>query len=191
MGITYAPVAPLQTQPIAARMPSSSSSSTTSARVASRAPAKARLRFSHRRGDVLDKLVYTATNPVLDHLVERVHHWPANPDLVERLRNDWPLATAERKTYYGGSDIGYTDYAAMPGVSRQRLDRRARCGGLVLRYRFEQCSRRVRMLWRYRTARVQRRTPRPTGADASEPSGHPLGARSAPASRRSASPCSR
>jgi REP element-mobilizing transposase RayT len=28
------------------------------------------------RQDVIDKLVYTATNPVKDHLVERVHHWP-------------------------------------------------------------------------------------------------------------------
>jgi putative transposase len=28
------------------------------------------------REAVLDKLVYTATNPVQDHLVERVHHWP-------------------------------------------------------------------------------------------------------------------
>jgi hypothetical protein len=31
------------------------------------------------REAVLDKLVYTvytATNPVKDHLVERVHHWP-------------------------------------------------------------------------------------------------------------------
>ncbi len=27
-------------------------------------------------GDVLDKLVYVATNPVKDLLVERVHHWP-------------------------------------------------------------------------------------------------------------------
>jgi putative transposase len=25
---------------------------------------------------VMDKLVYTATNPVQDHLVDRVHHWP-------------------------------------------------------------------------------------------------------------------
>ena len=38
-------------------------------------------------------------------------HYIANPDLVERLGNDWPLATADRKTYYGGSDVGYTDYA--------------------------------------------------------------------------------
>jgi putative transposase len=28
------------------------------------------------RDAVIDKLVYTAANPVLDHLVERVHHWP-------------------------------------------------------------------------------------------------------------------
>ena len=38
-------------------------------------------------------------------------HYIANPDLVERLGNDWALATADRKTYYGGSDVGYTDYA--------------------------------------------------------------------------------
>jgi N-ethylmaleimide reductase len=44
-------------------------------------------------------------------------HYIANPDLVERLRNDWPLAAATRKTYYGGSDAGYLDYApyAPPG----------------------------------------------------------------------------
>jgi REP element-mobilizing transposase RayT len=28
------------------------------------------------RDAVMDKLVYTATNPVQDHLVDRVHHWP-------------------------------------------------------------------------------------------------------------------
>jgi N-ethylmaleimide reductase len=39
-------------------------------------------------------------------------HYLANPDLVDRLRHDWPLATADRKTYYGGSDAGYTDYPA-------------------------------------------------------------------------------
>ena len=37
-------------------------------------------------------------------------HYIGNPDLVARLREDWPLATANRKTYYGGSDAGYTDY---------------------------------------------------------------------------------
>ena len=38
------------------------------------------------------------------------HHYIANPDLALRLRHDWPLATPNRKTYYGGSDAGYTDY---------------------------------------------------------------------------------
>lgn len=28
------------------------------------------------RDSVLDKLAYAAANPVLDHLVERAHHWP-------------------------------------------------------------------------------------------------------------------
>ena len=43
-------------------------------------------------------------------------HYIANPDLVDRLREDWPLAASNRKTYYGGSDAGYTDYPAYPDV---------------------------------------------------------------------------
>ena len=34
----------------------------------------------------------------------------ANPDLVERLRNGWPLAEAGREAFYGGGAEGYTDY---------------------------------------------------------------------------------
>ncbi|PTQ07440.1 alkene reductase [Sphingomonas oleivorans] len=34
----------------------------------------------------------------------------ANPDLVERLRNGWPLAPADRALHYGGGAKGYTDY---------------------------------------------------------------------------------
>lgn len=34
----------------------------------------------------------------------------ANPDLVERLRNGWPLAEADPSTFYGGGAAGYTDY---------------------------------------------------------------------------------
>ncbi|ATN34380.1 alkene reductase [Rhizobium sp. ACO-34A] len=34
----------------------------------------------------------------------------ANPDLVARLRNGWPLAQADRDTHYGGDARGYTDY---------------------------------------------------------------------------------
>jgi 2,4-dienoyl-CoA reductase-like NADH-dependent reductase (Old Yellow Enzyme family) len=37
----------------------------------------------------------------------------SNPDLVERLQSDWPLADSDRTTFYGISDSvtrGYTDY---------------------------------------------------------------------------------
>ncbi|KAF5599693.1 OYE2-NADPH dehydrogenase (old yellow enzyme) isoform 1 [Fusarium pseudoanthophilum] len=37
----------------------------------------------------------------------------SNPDLVERLRNGWPLQVYDRKTFYGpfeNNAIGYTDY---------------------------------------------------------------------------------
>lgn len=35
----------------------------------------------------------------------------ANPDLVERLRLELPLAEADPATFYGGDDSGYLDYA--------------------------------------------------------------------------------
>jgi N-ethylmaleimide reductase len=34
----------------------------------------------------------------------------SNPDLVERLRHDLPLAPLDAKTLYGGDAAGYTDY---------------------------------------------------------------------------------
>lgn len=39
----------------------------------------------------------------------------ANPDLVERFRNGWPLATPDRATYYGGDAKGYIDYPTYRG----------------------------------------------------------------------------
>jgi N-ethylmaleimide reductase len=33
-----------------------------------------------------------------------------NPDLVARLKNDWPLTIPNRDTYYGGGAEGYIDY---------------------------------------------------------------------------------
>ena len=36
----------------------------------------------------------------------------ANPDLVERMRNGWPLAEGDTATFYGGGEAGYTDYPA-------------------------------------------------------------------------------
>jgi len=40
-------------------------------------------------------------------------HFISNPDLVERLRADAPLAQPVRETLYGGGAEGYTDYPAM------------------------------------------------------------------------------
>jgi 2,4-dienoyl-CoA reductase-like NADH-dependent reductase (Old Yellow Enzyme family) len=34
----------------------------------------------------------------------------ANPDLVERIREDQPLNPLDRSTFYGGGSHGYTDY---------------------------------------------------------------------------------
>ena len=36
-----------------------------------------------------------------------------NPDLVRRLREDWPLAALDKKTLYGGGAQGYTDYPTL------------------------------------------------------------------------------
>jgi N-ethylmaleimide reductase len=40
----------------------------------------------------------------------------SNPDLVTRLYLDAPLAPANRETYYGGADQGYTDYPLLREV---------------------------------------------------------------------------
>jgi N-ethylmaleimide reductase len=37
----------------------------------------------------------------------------ANPDLVERLRNNRPLNAPDKSTFYGGGAQGYTDYPAL------------------------------------------------------------------------------
>jgi N-ethylmaleimide reductase len=36
----------------------------------------------------------------------------ANPDLVERFKNDWPLTPDDKASYYGLSERGYTDFAS-------------------------------------------------------------------------------
>lgn len=39
----------------------------------------------------------------------------SNPDLVARLKNNWPLTEAQRATFYGGGAEGYIDYAPHQG----------------------------------------------------------------------------
>ena len=43
-------------------------------------------------------------------LVAFGRHFIANPDLPERLRNKWPLNDYDRPTFFGGTEVGYTDY---------------------------------------------------------------------------------
>lgn len=43
-------------------------------------------------------------------LVAFGRHFIANPDLPERLRNGWPLNDYDRPSFFGGTEIGYTDY---------------------------------------------------------------------------------
>jgi N-ethylmaleimide reductase len=37
-------------------------------------------------------------------------HFIANPDLPERFRNGWALNAYDRPSFFGGTEIGYTDY---------------------------------------------------------------------------------
>src|SRR5262245_58934265 len=48
------------------------------------------------REDVMNKLVYTATNPVKDHLVERVHHWPGVNGFHALMTGRYQRATRPR-----------------------------------------------------------------------------------------------
>ena len=43
-------------------------------------------------------------------LVAFGRHFIANPDLPERIRNSWPLNDYDRPSFFGGTDVGYTDY---------------------------------------------------------------------------------
>lgn len=43
----------------------------------------------------------------------------SNPDLVERLRRESPLAQLNRATLYGGGAEGYTDYPALPAAAAE------------------------------------------------------------------------
>ncbi|MCE9577911.1 MAG: hypothetical protein K8W52_32565 [Deltaproteobacteria bacterium] len=51
------------------------------------------------RADILDKLVYAATNPVKDRLVDRVHHWPGVNGL-SALLNQRPIVVARPRHFF-------------------------------------------------------------------------------------------
>jgi N-ethylmaleimide reductase len=37
----------------------------------------------------------------------------SNPDLVERFAQNAPLTPYNRSTFYGGNEVGYTDYPSL------------------------------------------------------------------------------
>lgn len=45
----------------------------------------------------------------------------ANPDFIERLRSGAPLNDADRRTYFGGTESGYTDYPALIDLTEAEL----------------------------------------------------------------------
>lgn len=51
------------------------------------------------------------------------HAYIANPDLVERLKTDAPLAALDKATLYGGGPAGYSDYPALATVDTQQVRR--------------------------------------------------------------------
>ena len=65
------------------------------------------------RADVLAKLVYAATNPVKDRLVERVHHWPGLNGLLALLNQR--TLTAQRPRHFFRPD------GPMPSVASLTL----------------------------------------------------------------------
>jgi N-ethylmaleimide reductase len=44
-------------------------------------------------------------------------HYISTPDLVERIRLGRALNPYNRATFYGGGEVGYTDYPALEAVS--------------------------------------------------------------------------
>ena len=44
----------------------------------------------------------------------------ANPDLARRLREDAPLNTGDRVSFYGGGAEGYTDYPLLEDVLQNK-----------------------------------------------------------------------
>jgi len=48
-------------------------------------------------------------------------HFISNPDMVDRLRNGWPLAHYNRNTFYSPGSAGYTDYPTYEQGTAQNL----------------------------------------------------------------------
>jgi 2,4-dienoyl-CoA reductase-like NADH-dependent reductase (Old Yellow Enzyme family) len=83
-----------------------------------------RLRKAERRGQmrayaliaplfIFGRRVRALSTKTQDRFAQAVgfaRHFIGNPDLVERIRQGWPLARFDRKTLYTPGEAGYADY---------------------------------------------------------------------------------
>jgi N-ethylmaleimide reductase len=80
---------------------------------------------AHYRGSIVANLGFTQElgNEILDRkIVDAVSFgapFIANPDLVERFAQSYPLAEGDRDTYYAGQAEGYNDYPAFTATGRK------------------------------------------------------------------------
>jgi N-ethylmaleimide reductase len=80
------------------------------------APVAARLIRKHYAGTIIAAGGFdgAAAEAILQagdaDLVAFGRHFIANPDLPARLRNGWPLNDYDRPSFFGGTEVGYTDY---------------------------------------------------------------------------------
>ena len=70
------------------------------------------------RADVIDKIVYVAANPVLDHLVDRIDHWPG-AKTVRSLLNQEPIVASRPVCFFSvdGSMLQDAVEAPVPQLS--------------------------------------------------------------------------
>ncbi|KAI9020081.1 hypothetical protein CLU79DRAFT_757072 [Phycomyces nitens] len=66
--------------------------------------------FISAGGYTLDPEKATSHSEATGDLVAFGRGFIANPDLVERIRNQWPLTPYDRSTFYTPGNKGYTDY---------------------------------------------------------------------------------
>jgi N-ethylmaleimide reductase len=80
------------------------------------APVAAQLIRKHYKGTIIAAGGFTADSAEAiiaagdADLVAFGRHFIANPDLPERFRNNWPLNAYDRPSFFGGNEVGYTDY---------------------------------------------------------------------------------
>jgi N-ethylmaleimide reductase len=80
------------------------------------APVAARLMRKHYRGTIIAAGGFDAPSAEAivaagdADLVAFGRHFIANPDLPERIHNGWALNDYDRPSFFGGTEVGYTDY---------------------------------------------------------------------------------